>query len=262
MFVRKSRVGRACLQAAFGMAGCAFGLAGNTATAMSSAEVSPRIQDYVANRLDDFSATMHVVQFDERAGSKINRDFGYIYKLNGDVAVRYKEENRLRLDGRIETARVIFIVNGTKQYVKSPTAGISTTMDLGGSPGKRKTLLDVGLISNGYLAYTQAQFLGSKPVGGVMCALFSISYKDKTLDTSHRLVWIDPQTKVTLKREEYSQTGTLNATFYYKQPTEVAPGIWFPSRIQVLNNQGQKAGETAYKNVRVNAGLDDSLFRQ
>lgn len=222
--------------------------------------LSHNINDYVASKLDDFSATMRVMQHDDRAGQKINKDFGLIYMLKGDVALKYKEENKLRMDGRLGTATVSFVVNGTKQYVRT-SLGLKDDRDLGASPGKRKTLLDVGLLSSGYLAYTEGQYLYNRPVEGVMCAVFRISYRDKTLDTSHRLVWLDPKTKITLKREEYSQIGKLNATFYYRDPQEIAPGVWFPSRIEVLNNEGQKAGVTAYSKVKINLGLEDSLFK-
>lgn len=232
--------------------------AGNRADAQ--ADISQNIQDYVSIKLDDFTATMKVLQHDDRAGQKINPDFGLIYKIKGDIAIKYKEENKMRLDGYIAASKLVFIMNGTKQYVRS-SLGLNDTRDLGNSPGKRKTLLDVGLIASGYLAYTEAQFQGVRPVEGAPCAVFRISYRDKSLDTSHRLVWVDPKTKVTLKREEYSQEGKLNAIFYYKEPKEIAPGVWFPSRIEVFNNQGQKAGVTAYRNVKVNQQLADSLFK-
>jgi outer membrane lipoprotein-sorting protein len=234
--------------------------AGNTATALAAGATSANIRDYVASKLDDFTATMHVTFHDDNALRKISKDFGMLYKLQGDVKVRYKDENKLRLDARLGASNATLIVNGAKQYVRVPSIGIKNTSDLGNSPGKRKTLLDVGLISNGYLEYTQAEYMGARPVDGVMCAVFRISYRDKSLDTSHRVVWIDPKTKVTLKREEYSQEGKLNATYYYKDPKEIAPGVWFPSRIEVRNNEGQRAGETAYRNVQINQGLADNIF--
>jgi len=227
--------------------------------AQAPATPSTNLNDYVANHLDDFTTMMKVLAHDDNAGRKINKDFGMIYQLKGDVTLNYKEENKLRLDGHIGASKGTFIVNNTTQYVRL-SVGINDKRDLGKSPGKRKTLLDVGLISTGYLAYAEGQALGPRPVDGVICQVFRISYKDKSLDTSHRIVWIDPKTKVTLKREEYSQKGKLNATFYYKEPKEVAPGVWFPSRIEVYNNEGQKAGETSYSSTKVNQGLSDSLF--
>ena len=57
--------------------------AGNKATAQDN--LSQNIHDYVADKLDDFTATMRVDHYDEHEGEKINKDFGYIYKLKGDV---------------------------------------------------------------------------------------------------------------------------------------------------------------------------------
>ncbi len=241
--------------AALGVLG--FGLmAGNTATA---AEPSQNIRDYVPTKLDDFSATMRVDRYNERAGEKIHKDFGYVYKLRGDIKVRYKEENKIRLDANIGASNLTLIVNNSKQYVRA--AGLKTTADLGDTPGKKKTLLDAGFISEGYLATAEAEFKRVAEVKGIPCALFRVSYKDKDLDTSYRNVWIDPKTKIVIKREEYSQHGKLNGTFWYLEPKEVAPGIWFPTRLEAYNRDNEQAGVTIYRNVTVNQGLAESVFR-
>jgi outer membrane lipoprotein-sorting protein len=236
-----------------------FGLAitaGNKATA---ADPSQNIMDYVPEKLDDFTASMRVDRFDEHAGEKINKDFGYIYKLRGDVKLRYKEENKLRVDAQLGTQTLTLIVNNTIQYFKG--GGLKTTMQLGTAPGKRKTLLDAGFISKGYLDIAQGEFKRMQEVKGIMCAQFRVSYKDKNLDTSHRLLWIDPKTKVVVKREEYSQQGKVNATYYYLQPKEIAAGVWFPTRIEVYNKDNEQAGVTVYRNIHVNEGLDENIFR-
>ena len=233
-----------------------FGIvAGNKATA---AEPSQNIRDYVADKLDDFSATMRVDHYDERAGEKIHKDFGYIYKLRGDIKIRYKEENKMRVDASVGASNLTLIVNNTTQYAQA--LGLKTKNDLGDTPGKRKTLLDAGFISNGYLAIAEAEYKRVQDVKGIHCAVFRVSYKTP-IDTSHRLVWIDPRTKIVVKREEYSQAGKLNATFWYLEPKEVAPGIWFPTRLEAYNRDNQQAGVTSYRNVHVNQGLADSVFR-
>ena len=228
-------------------------------TAARAQEASHDIADYVSDKLEDFTAKMKVGSFDEREGEKINKDFGYIYKLKGDVTLSYKEVNHLRVDGLVAASKFTLINNGSKQIIRS-SAGLNIKTDLGTSPGKRKTLLDAGMLSKGYLAYTEAEFKRMQIVNGINCSLFRISYKDKAEDTSHRLVWIDPKTKVTIKREEYSQEGKLNCTYFYLQPKEIVAGIWFPTKITVVNKNGKEAGTTLYKDVKVNQGLDNSLF--
>jgi outer membrane lipoprotein-sorting protein len=200
------------------------------------------INSYVSPKLDDFTATMKVMSHNDDAGAKINKDFPMIYQLKGDVKVQYKEENKLRLDARLKTANIIFVVNGTKQIVVAKSIGINTTTNLGPNPGKRKTLLDVGMLSEGYLAYSNAEFKGMVNYSGVNCAKYRLWYKDKS-DTSFRLVWIDPKT-----------------TYTYLDPKEIAPGIWFPTHVAATNNEGQKAGELSYNDVKVNQGIDDSVF--
>lgn len=224
-----------------------------------SAAVSPNIQDYVAQKLDDFSANMKVLQYDERAGRKIGREFGMVYKIGGNVTVQYKEENKIRVEGFIAATKATYVLSGTEQSIRT-SLGVKDVRDIGNAPGKRTTLLDAGLLSAGYLSYSEAQFTGVKPVSGTPCAVFKLTFRDKKLDSSYRMVWIDPHTRVILKREEYHQDGKLKATFAYREPKEVAPGIWFPSRIEAFNDEGKKAGETAYRNVRVNQGLDEKLF--
>jgi outer membrane lipoprotein-sorting protein len=235
------------------------------APASPGAEVSANIRDYVASRLDDFTADLHLVRYDADAGHKITKDFGRIYdwmkKMHGDLQVSYKEPDKMRLDGRLGASKGTFIVNETKQIIRVPNLGLSFKNDFGDSPGKRKTLLDMGLISEDYLSYTQAEFRGARPYKGVDCAVFNISYRDKTKDTSHRLVWIDPRTRVTLKREEYSQEGKLLSIWYYHDPHEVSPGVFMPSSIEIDDSDGEPAGETAYKNIRVNQGIADTLFQ-
>lgn len=227
----------------------------------AQAEPSHHLGDYAVSTLNDFKASMKIVEFSEHEGVKINKDFPLIYKIKGDIKVQYKEENMLRVDGLLGASNATLIVNGTTQYATIPAAHIKTKISLGKEPGKRKTLLDVGMISPGYLAYTQYEFKRTQVVDGVLCAVFKVSYRDKTLDTSHRMIWIDPKTKITLKRDEYSQEGKLNATFLYKQPVE-QDGFWFPTRIEAYNNEGKRAGVTGYNSVKVNVGLADSVFVQ
>ncbi len=203
-------------------------------------------------------ATFH----DDAAARKINKDIGMMYQLKGNVRIRYKEENKFRADGQIGASKGTLIINDTKQTFA--VLGIKKTDSLGKTPGKRKSLLDMGLVSEAYLTYAQGEFIGERPFEGTPCAVFKITYKDRNEDSSHRIVWIDPKTKITLKREEYAQDisgGKLRSIWLYREPREIAPGIWFPSRIELFNNENEKAGVTTYTNTRVNVGLSDDVFK-
>ncbi|CCW36077.1 outer membrane lipoprotein-sorting protein [Chthonomonas calidirosea] len=226
--------------------------------------ISPDIQSYVVKDLQDFQAYIHLLRYNAEAGRRINKDFGLIYewmqKAQGDLLVRYKEPDMFRLDGRFGAQSGVFIINGTTQIVRL-SIGFKDVRDLGKSPGKRKTLLDMGLISPYYLSYTEAEFQGVRPFKGIPCAVFRISYRDKNLDTSFRLVWIDPKTHVTLKREEYSQEGKLLSIWYYKNIKKITSELYMPTEIEVDDNQGVLAGATTYRDIKVNIPMPDSLFK-
>ncbi len=225
--------------------------------------VSPNIAAYVNPALSDFTASVHLVRYNAAASRQINRDFGMIYewmqKSRGDLQLRFKLPDKLRFDGRFGASSGSYIVNGVHQVVRLGI-GLHYDTNLANTPGKRKTLLDMGLISYDYLSYTEAQYMGARPYNGVLCAVFRVSYRDKKLDTSHRLVWIDPRTRITVKREEYSQDGKLRSIWYYRDAKEVAPGIWMPTDIEIDDNSGVLAGETRYLHIRVNMPMPDKLF--
>ena len=220
--------------------------------------VDANIRSFIT-KVDDFSATAKVVQQNQRELSKINRDVGLAYKL-GNVKISYKDPNRVRMEGSLEGSRAVYILNGTKQWVAIPKIGIKTVRNFEDSPGKRKSLMDMGLVSEFYLSYTNAKFEREGAVDGVECAIFDMSYKDRDEDSSHHRIWIDPKTRVVRRRESYSQEGKLQAVYFFKDIKEVAEGIFLPTRIEVMNTDRQIAGVMAYTDLKVNSGLPDSLF--
>ena len=225
-----------------------------------SLAVETDIRHYVCSKLDDFSATMRVVKADQRALNKIGKDFGMVYRFN-DVLMRYKEPNMVRVEGSVEGTKGVYIVNGTVQLVSIPKIGLKTKRDFGTSPGKRKSLIDVGLVSDYYLTYTNAKFVREGTVDGTPVGVFDMTYKDRDEDTSHHMVYIDPKTKVVRRRDSYTQEGKLQAVYTFKDVTAVAPGIWFPTRVEVQTTDRVVAGISEYTNIKVNTGMSDTIFR-
>src|SRR5262245_13861884 len=107
--------------------------------------IDTNIKSYVCGKLDDFSAHITVVKADQRELGNINRDGGLFYKFS-DIFMRYKEPNKGRVEGNIQGTRGVYIVDGTIQLVSIPRVNYKTKRDFGSSPGKKKTLVDVGLI--------------------------------------------------------------------------------------------------------------------
>lgn len=232
---------------------------GAIAPSASARPLERDIHKYVCEKLDDFTANIAVVKADQRELGKISKDFGLAYKFP-NITIRYKEPNKARMEGSHEGSKIVFILTGTKQIVMVNGRKLSER-DFGNAPGKRKSLMDVGLVSDFYLTYTNARFMREATVDGVPCAVFDMTYKDRDEDTSHHIVYLDPEKKAVRKRESYSQDGKLQAIFYFKDIEQVKPGVWVPTRVEVQNTDRVIAGVTAYKNIKVNTDIPDSIFR-
>ncbi len=239
------------------MAGLVIGLTfGSTGYAPS---LDNNINSYICKNLEDFTASLSTIKADQRELGKINKDAPLLYKMS-DVMMRYKEPNKVRIEGNLGGAKGVYIFSGFTQWVSVPKLGLKTKRVYDDEPGKRKSLIDVGIVSDYYLTYTNVTFVRESSVDGVPCAVFETHYKDPK-DTSHQLLYIDPKTKVIRKREAYSQVGKFQATYFYKDIREVAPGIWFPTIIEAQNVDRVIAGSTAYKGIKVNTGLSEDLFK-
>jgi outer membrane lipoprotein-sorting protein len=90
-------------------------------------------------------------------------------------------------------------------------------------------------------------------------AVFDIRFPARLDDTSHHRIWISPAHHIVERREWYSQTGQLLATFAYESPRNVS-GVWMPTHLTVRNVDNVVAGITRYDSVRVNTGISDDVF--
>src|SRR5436305_3333256 len=85
--------------------------------------IDTNINNYVATKLDDFSATMQVVSVNERELGKISRDAVLLYKMK-TLQMRYKAPNMVHMEANLEGAKAVFVFNDTKQSVQVPKLGI------------------------------------------------------------------------------------------------------------------------------------------
>ena len=223
-----------------------------------AAAPSHDIRDYVQPGLRDFTVTLKTGQYDQKAGEKISKEFGQLYKIAGNGTLHYKGPNMIRLDGKIMGFNGVLIMDGFTQHIR--IGFIHKNQDESQAPGKVTTLLDTGLLNDFYLSYTNAQFQGVQPVEGTPCAVFRLSYAARMHDTSFRLVWIDPNTRIIRRREEHGQDGALHAVYTFRAPV-LTTGVWLPSEVDAANAQGEFVGQTFIQDARTNTGLTDHLFR-
>ena len=210
---------------------------------------------YVPTGLRDATFIAEIVSGNQAELRKINDDFGKSYRYKTST-VSLKDPLMFRIDSKVEDTNIAYIVNGTTQWFK--LGGAHIKVDLSKSPGKRQTAFDVGLLTSSLFdSLFDAKFVSMDAENGA--AIFDVNFKQRDIDPSHHRIWIDKEKKFVVKREWYSRTGALRATFTYSEPVQVS-GFWFPTRMEVRNADNVLAGVTIYKEIKANPGLPDSLF--
>lgn len=226
--------------------------------AASIAQTNFAISDVYQPNFKDASFTARVVTGNQGELQKINRDFGQSYKFKF-THVKLKEPFKLRLESEVDDTSAIMILNGTTQLLRVPRIRFSQKTNLATEAGRRQTLLDFGILTSSLFDdLFAAKFLRVDRATNDL--VFDITFQPKHDNTTRHRIWIDRDKKVVSKREWYNQHGRQLATFTYENPQQVG-GVWFPTRVTVRNMDNKVAGVTDYTNVKVNTGLDDSLFK-
>jgi len=172
--------------------------------------------------------------------------------------MRYKQPDKLRMEGRIGETPAEYVVNGSTRTVAIPRLHFRKRDELGEAPGRRYSLLDLGLIARSDLPFIQSRYLREEEVAGVETSVFELNFRGDV--RLKYVLWVDPRTHVVRKRQWFDGEGKLKATFLYQDVKEVQNGLWFPTRVEILNGDGAVAAITQYSDLKINQGLADALF--
>ncbi len=219
----------------------------------------PNINDFIANKINSLQENIQIVQADQGTLEKMGRDFEMAYRFKR-MTLSYMAPNRLRLEGEIGITKAVYIINGEERYFAIPKLGLKQKSRVGTTPGTRQSLLDAGLLTPDALTYLQASYLRTESCDGKNMPVFELTYKGANDGDSKYLVWFDPQTHITARREWVGDSGHTKAIFLYTDPVEAAPGIWLPTKVEVEDGGGQVAAITTASRIKVNTDLSTSLF--
>jgi outer membrane lipoprotein-sorting protein len=225
-----------------------------TLTAALAAQAAPDIRALTSANVKTLSASSEIVTENQGELKKIDGDISLAYRLHRGSMV-YEQPGKLRIEASIpHLATGYYVINGNRKLTVAPF--VHKVQDTTGAPGKRQTLLDFGLVPPELLTDYNVTFLRRE--SGLLC--FQVQPKQAG-ETQKDLVWIDPKTHITAQRYNYGRDGKLTKWFLYKNPVQIAPGIYVPTRVELYNTQNKLAGATVYQNVKVNQPVSESLFK-
>ncbi len=214
----------------------------------------PKLAEYTSSPIQTLTMDTQVVQEIRAELSRIEGDFKEAYRFHR-VSIAYMQPDKLQFQSVVAGAHITYTINGPNKYTSIPTFHVHKTEDTTGSPGKKQSLLDVGLVPPELLRDYNGKFLRKE--GSLL--VFQISPKIRS-ERFFDIVWIDPTTRITSKREHHNQDGKLIAWYQYKNPLKVMANVYMPTRVEVFNPLNHLAAVTAYKNIKVNGPVDSSIF--
>ncbi len=216
---------------------------------------TPQIQSFVDSNVNDISLEAKIVKGDQSELKKINKDFGASYQFKGSK-LSFKVPFKMRAETKIEDSNITYILNGGELTMKFGT--FKSKQHLENKPGRRQTPIEIGILTSDIVnELVDAKFVETSNVDHTVA--FDLTYKQKDLDLSRNRIWMDPVKKFIVRREWFNQEGQPMATFSFSRPIQVS-GVWIPTHMEVQNRDKVVAGVTDYIDIKVNSGLDDSLF--
>ena len=208
----------------------------------------------------EMQATIYVSKLDSKEMEKIGKDFGTTYRLrNLRLFFRNPDKVRLEASSRI-FGDALIIMEGTRRFYAVSKLNLRRVENLKKEPAKRQSLLEYGgQISPQTLDFMEGSFLKEDKVGTTTALCYSLKYTGQ-VGNSYYHIWIDPQTRITLKRVWFDPQNKIKATFLYSDVKEISPDFWMPGKCEIQNGEGVTAAILDFKEVKTGMPLDDSLF--
>lgn len=218
----------------------------------------PTIEDAVQKSFRSATFTAVVQSAEQTELQKINKDFAQSYRFK-TMDVWMKEPFKIRMETKVDDSSILMIINGTTRKLSIPKARLSQRFDLAKSPGKRQTALDFGILpADLFDSLFVAAYVRTERRTGEY--VFDITYDPLLKDHARHRIWVDPTRRFMTKRQWYANIGGhLMATFEYSEPINQG-GVWFPTVMTVFNADNKLAGTTLYKNININASLEEKIF--
>jgi len=220
-------------------------------------QAKAEIDSFQQTNLKDIAFDAEIVRQVRSELTKISDDYARSYVFD-KIQILAKEPFKLRLEASSDDTKVVYVINGAKQSYSIPKLRLNQRTDLSKSPGRRQTFLDFGVPTSSLFAdLFVAKFVRYDRESKF--PVFDLTYPAALDDTTRFRVWIDPDKRITTKREWYGQQGQLRATLYFNEPVSVS-GVWFPTSLLVKNSENKFAAQTKYSHIRINSGIPDSNF--
>jgi outer membrane lipoprotein-sorting protein len=216
----------------------------------------PKWESIAQTKIQDLRVVLHVAHKETNFAElgKISREFATTYRVS-QSDVSYKYPNKMRFEATLLGLKNWIVYNGDTKFFK--TALLSRKENVYGKPGNKQSLMDIGIFAMDWLKTDyDPKFLRQEG------ALLVYHLKQRNTDSkSYELIWLNPKTAITERRQSWNGwKNTLNKEVRYKNPVEVVPGVFVPTRIEIYNQFGKLGAVQNVEKIRLNQGVSEELF--
>lgn len=233
---------------------CGVLTAGSGGADLSDTELIGKIRSQ-CDSVKDASFVAQRTGIDRDELEKINRDFAAMFRLVR-MDVKYKAPEKIRIDSKVGPAKLSLVVNGNTKYLKAPFK--EDRDDLKKYPDKRQSALDFGIVPGIVWSEWDARRVPDKKMEGTDCYVLKLTHKWSS-DSGSQLLYFERKTLKMVAREKFKEDGTIKMRNLYRDHSKFADA-WLPQEIIVQNQTGKFGASLDLKNIKVNAGVDSSLF--
>ena len=205
------------------------------------------------DKIKDMTATLTVQELNRSELRKIGGSFATTYSLKR-MSVTYQNPNKARFEAKVLGASVLMVYNGDDRMWRIP--GKSDKKNIYGQPGQKQTLMDLGIFARDYLK-TDYQPVYQRTENGLH--VYKLVQRNTT-NTSHEVVWVNPKTAIIEKRQSFNGDNKFIKELRFTNARQVRPGIWVPGRVEIYNAEGKLGAAQSVDDVKINLGVDGSLF--
>lgn len=206
----------------------------------------------------DMTATMLPEKINQQVLIKMGKSFSRSYEFKR-ATITFKDPDKFKIEGAIGLIRVQYIMNGEIRTVRIPSVHYSRKDDLSDESGKTQTCLDMGIVTDGlWASYNVRQIDTENTDSGPVIVLELARIGDPR---RNQKIWVDGKNFCLLKREKYRNEGDMKVRYVYKDHKMLDGVVWAPMKTELYDRNGKLAAVSVMRNVKVNTGVSDSIFR-
>jgi len=226
------------------------------ATPLAVDQLRGRIEE-ATRTFQDLTMVAAVTYKDKKALSKVEPTFARLYDFSS-ATISLRMPDKLRMESKLGMVRVEYIINGPRKIVRIPALKVNKVGDYPNDPAKLQDAFDVGLVTSDMWRNRQIEIVDDAE------AAISGEIKLRLRWAKGTIVyyaWLDAKDLWLKRFEKRDGEGKLLLHILYSDPQRAGNVIWIPCKAEMYNSDGEKAGASEYRDIKVNTGLADSLFQ-